>query len=315
MADGCNLYFTENDLKDVEKSIENRKVIDEKRFAANALDSLLKRDAGILSDILNNQEDPKHKQIQNLLEKSLSNGQLIKEDEWKLSKALSTILDIKKDPQGLFSKAPPYRGTRSTAMQHGAELLTTAAIVQECVYSTTGKKLYIDKIYDTIGFGQKLPAKYTLAKTIEADTVIARDRNIFGGYDLIGIDTKYSKTSTTYGIKDRDDFERQLQGVRYNFKDGNLQEFYFVSNVKFSQIFKEVVQEYNIKIFNDRMKSDISLRKEAGKQLNPGEAINYIPEGYSKMDFNKDRTAFERTIQNCPHVPQIQICENVSFKT
>jgi len=315
MADGCNLYFTEKDLVDVEKSIENQKVIDERKFAGNALACLLKKDPDKFIDVLWNHKDPKHVIVQNLLVKSLSHNQLIEQDEWKLSKALNTVLNIQKDPQGLFVKPPAYRGAGSSSMQHGAELLTTAAIVQQSVYSTSGKKLYIDKITDTIGFGQKLPAKYTLSKRIEADTVIARDTNIFGGYDLIGIDTKYSKSSSTYGIKDREHFDRQMEGVRHNFRDGNLQEFFFVSNVKFSSDFKKGIQDYNIKIFNDMMRNDSSLRKEAGKHLHPQEAKNYIPQEYGKIDFYKDRMAFEHTIKNCPSVPQIELCENVNFKT
>ncbi len=314
MADGCNLYFTAEDLKDVERSIEAKKVVDEKKFAGTAMNCLLKKNPDKLIEVLLNTKDPKHDIIQNLLVKALSNGQLAREDEWNLSIALKTVLNFQNDPQGLFEKPPASRGPRSSAMQHGAELLTTAAIVQKSYYSTTGKKLFIDKVFDTIGFGQKLPAKYTLSKTIEADTVIARDTNIFGGYDLIGIDTKYSKTSSTYGIKDREHFERQIEGVRFNFKDGNLQEFYFVSNVKFSPEFKKGVQDCNIKIFNDMMKNDVSLRKEAGKDLHPEEAKNYIPEEYSRIDFYKDRIAFEQVIKNCPHVPQIQICEDVTFK-
>ena len=310
MADGCNLYFTERDLLNVEKSIDNRKVIDETKFAGNALNALLKNDPDKFINVLWDLKDPKHSIVQNLLTKSLSHGQLIKDDEWNLSKALNTVLDIQKDPQGLFEKPPKYRGPRSSSMQHGAELLTTAAIIQQSVYSTSGKKLYIDKTWDTIGFGQKLPAKYTLSNTIEADTVIARETNIFGGYDLIGIDTKYSRTSLTYGIIS----ERQLEGIRNNFRTNNLQEFFFVSNVQFSNGFKERVHDYNIKIFQDRLEFDNDLRIEFGNHLNSEERKTYIPDNFEHFDFYKNPTALVETAKEYG-VPQIELCEEVVFKT
>ena len=270
MADGCNLYFTEKDIDQVEKSLEKGREIDEIKTASNILNGRIINNVDDFKNILVNKDDPRNKIVQELLEKSLSNGKLTQNDEWKLSKALNTVLHFQKNIQGLFENPPKHRGPGADSMKHGGELLTTAALIQKREIKTVnGNTLFISKTDDTIAFGQKFPSKHAMSThkrgTIEADTLIARDRGLLGGHDLIAIDTKYSKSSTTYGVKSSKDFYRQLEGIRNNFSDGNLQEFYFVSNVKFSSGFKSGVNEYNIKIFKDRLERDNEMRSNFNK--------------------------------------------------
>lgn len=318
MADGCNLYFTEKDIDQVEKSLEKGHQIDGIKAASNILNGSIQNNADDFKSILANKDDPRNKIVQELLEKSLSNGKLTKNDEWKLSKALYTVLNFQKNIQGLFENPPKHRGPGADSMKHGGELLTTAAIIQQGkVYSISGKVLYIDKVADTIGFGQKFPAKHTLSTykrgTIEADTLIARDKGLLGGHDLIAIDTKYSKSSTTYGIKSSREFHRQLEGIRNNFADGNLQEFYFVSNVKFSSGFKSGVNEYNIKIFKDRLETDSEMRNNFDNYLTSEEKASFIPQKFDNFDFEKNTAALIRAAKDY-NVPQIELCENVTYQ-
>jgi hypothetical protein len=319
MADGCNLYFTEKDLEKVEESLYKGSQFEDVKTASNILNGRLKNDVDDFKVILADPHDPRHEIVQQLLEKSLSNGKLTKNDEWKLPKALKTVLDIQKNPQGLFERIPKYRGAGSSKMQHGGELLTTAAIIQKGgIPSSSGKKLYIDNTTDKINFGQKLPSKYvSLNKnkdTIEADTYIERDKGILRGVDVIGIDTKYSKSSSNFSIKDRAKFEKQLNGIQNCFRDGNLQEFYFVSNVKFSGSFKDTVQEYNIKIFKERLSEDSEMRNEFGRYLSSKEKETYIPKEFEKFDFAQNPDSLKEIARKYD-VPQIGICEEVTYKS
>lgn len=318
MADGCNLYFTEKDIDQVEKSLEKGREIDEIKTASNILNGRIINNVDDFKNILANKDDPRNKIVQELLEKSLSNGKLTQDDEWKLSKALNTVLHFQKNIQGLFENPPKHRGPGADSMKHGGELLTTAALIQKGKIQTlNGKTLYISKTDDTIAFGQKFPAKHTMSThkrgTIEADTLIARDRGLLGGHDLIAIDTKYSKSSTTYGVKSSKDFNRQLEGIRNNFSDGNLQEFYFVTNVKFSSGFKNGVNEYNIKIFKDRLEQDSEMRNSFNKYLTTQERESYIPTKFENFDFSKNPSALIQAAKDYK-VPQIELCEEVNYQ-
>lgn len=318
MADGCNLYFTKKDLEQVEKSLQTGNKPNEVKTARNILNGKVINNVDDFKAILSNPNDTRHKIVQQLLEKSLSHGQLTRDDEFKLSKALKAVLNIQKNLQGLFENPPKHRGPGADSMKHGGELLTTAAIIQKGgIYTSLGNKLYIDKTTDIIGFGQKLPAKYALPArkkgTIEADTLIVRDKGgLLGSFDVIGIDTKYSKTSSTYGYYDG--LDRQLKGIQNSFRDGSIQEFYFVSNVQFSERFKERVQDYNIKILKDRLSSDREMRNNFGRYLSEDEKDTYIPQEYEKFDFYKKPEELKKATKEY-HVPQIGLCEQVTFES
>jgi hypothetical protein len=318
MADGCSLYFTEKDIDQVENSLQKGNQVDEVKTASNILNGRIINNVDDFKSILADHNDPRHKIVQQLLEKSLSNGKLTSDDEWKLSQALKTVLDIQENPQGLFKNPPKYRAPGADSMKHGGELLTAAAIIQksfsgsilktiEGIPTSLGNKLYIDKSTDIIGFGQKLPSNYALPRkkmgTIEADTLISRvtKRNPILGdeYKLIGVFP---------GL------ERQLKGIQTAFRDESIQEFYFVSNVQLTQNFKERVQDYNIKIFKDRMESDSELRREYGKHLTTEEKKTYIPEKFENFDFKTNQSALIATAKQFG-VPQIGLCEKINFRT
>ena len=192
--------------------------------ARQALEMAVKSRVPELKAILGNPEDPRYKTVQGLLEKTLSNGKLTDVDESRLASALKTVLDSNDTPNGLFAKLPEYRGPGSSAMQHGGELIITAAIIQKGgVPTSLGNTLKIER-GEPLAFGHKLAAKYALpsrtVNTVEADTLISRN----GGY--VGIDAKYSRSSGAYSRTEG--LERQLSGIRNCYRSGELREFYFV---------------------------------------------------------------------------------------
>ncbi|MDP2629778.1 MAG: hypothetical protein Q8P45_03745 [Candidatus Harrisonbacteria bacterium] len=283
--------------------------------ARNILDYAVRNKSSDLKAILANWNDPRHKTIQELLENSLSHGQLTRSDELKLVPALKTVLDLQNNPQGLFKNPPIYRGPGANAMQHGGELLTAAAIIQKGgIRTSLGNKLNIYQT-DTIGFGQKFASNYALstrkANTIEADTLISRRGSLLGTDKYIGIDTKYSKTSSTYSAVH--ELDRQLNGIKNCYNSGELHEFYFVSNVKFSAPFKEMVEEHNIEVFKDRLRMDTGLKSNFGKYLTDEERNGYIPEEFEKFNFKEDMKALREASQ-IYGVPQTGMCEDLNYR-
>lgn len=328
MADGCNLYFTEKDLKQVEKSLDLGDEVSESKKASDILNGRIINSAEDFLKALDDPKDPRHAIIEQLIHKSLSNGKLRSSDEDKLAAALSMVLHFQKNPSGLFQNPPKTQGPGADSMKHGGELLSTAAIIRESkiwggIRTSLGNKLHLDKQNDIIGFGQKLPAYYALPTrkkgTIEADTLISRITRhdpIFGNeYKRIAIDTKYIKYSRlsidpTYGVFPG--LERQLKGIRNAFNDESIQEFYFVSNVRFSDEFKDYVKDYNIKIFKDNLQNDSRLMKGVEKHLTEKEKQTYIPKEFAKLDLHKNYEAVEKAAREYK-VPQIGYCEYVNF--
>lgn len=326
MADGCSLYFTEKDLNQVEKSLTVGNQIDETKTARSILNGRVINSAEDFRAILADPDDPRHAIVQQLLEKALSNGKLNSADEAKLMSALLKVLNLQDNPQGLFQNPPKHQGPGADSMKHGGELLTTAAIIQSKfwggIQTSLGNRLYIDKVTDIIGFGQKLPAQFALPTkkkgTIEADTLISRITRydpIFKmhEFDRIAIDTKYikhPKLHTTYGVMPG--FDRQLNGIRNAFRDGSIQEFYFVSNVDFSEGFKNTVRDYNISIFKDRIESDKILLSDVEKYLTPRERETYISKDLENFDFHKHPEVLEKAAKDYG-VPQIGYCQNVNY--
>ncbi|MDP3260543.1 MAG: hypothetical protein Q8M34_08155, partial [Thermodesulfovibrionales bacterium] len=72
MADGFNLYFTEKDLDQVENSLQRGNQTDEVKTASNILNGRIINNVDDFKSIRANQNDPRHKSVQQLLEKSLS---------------------------------------------------------------------------------------------------------------------------------------------------------------------------------------------------------------------------------------------------
>jgi len=322
MSEGCNLIFTEKDLQQVEKSIAVGKYADGGKTARNILNGKLRNNVDDLIKILSNPtdivglpDDGRYKIVKELLIDSLGRGKVYSEQENKLPSALKTLLKFQKKPYGLFEAPPKHRGPGAESMKHPYELLSTSAIIQkgkQGVQTSLGTKLRINPETDTIGFGHKLPAKYALQTkklgTIEADTIIARK----SGFDLkmIGIDAKFTKSGS---YSSTSHLTRQLNGIENCFRDGNLQEFYFVTNKQFSPKFKEMVEQKNIEVFEERMKKDATMYRDFGKHLSDEEKKSYIPGKINDLDF-KEKPSVLNKLSEKYNVPQIGICEKVNYK-
>lgn len=293
MADGCNLYFTEKDLHDVESSIDKGKVLDESKFAANALDCLTHKDPKECIKVLSDKSDPRHDAVSKLTIESFGKGKLDVVEEAKIPSAVKEILKFTPNTTGLFKHPPKEHGPGASRVRHPYEVITAAAIVQQkTIYSKSGKalKLYSD---DRIDFGHKSASKYGMKSkggTIESDVLISRaDKSVAP----TGIDAKYTSKAVYHLYNDT---ERQLKGIRNSINDGQLKDFFFVTNAQFSGRFLDRVSDYNKSLTKDWVDSNKEYHsfKDTSKE--------YVEKNYHQLvkDYN---------------IPQINVCEGVSFKT
>lgn len=306
MAEGCNLYLTKSDFKQVEEAINKGQKTEASKISREILNATLKNERQEFMNVLSNKNHPSHKLTQELLVKSLGEGKVRKDEENRLAGALHTVLKDHPNPQGLFDKPPEYRGPGSEEMNHVYELLSTAALIQKEVITSLGNKLKICPT-DRVDFGQKFASHYALSTikkgTIEADTRIGR------GSKVIAIDAKYSKNFVYTG---KPDTERQLKGIQNNFRDGQLQEFYFITNGEFHPDFKEKVNEYNQKIFKDRANENRTIYKDY-KYLSKAEKDELPPEDVLDIDFEKNSVVVNGLVKKY-EIPQIGMCEHVNYE-
>ena len=306
MAEGCNLHLTRSDIKQVEEAINIGQKADTSKIARDLLNTTLKNDRQEFMNVLHDKNYPSHKLTQNILVKSLGENKVTKQEENRLTGALHTVLKDHPNPQGLFDKPPEYRGPGAEEMNHPYELLSTAALIQKEITTSLGNKL---KIYptDRLDFGQKFASHYALSTrkkgTIEADTRIDR------GSKVIGIDAKYSK-GFVYNLFP--ETERQLKGIQNNFRDGQLQEFYFITNGVFHPNFKDKVNEYNQKIFKDRANENRAIYKDY-KHLSKAEKDELPPESVLDIDFEKNSDVVNELVKKY-EIRQIGMCEHVNYE-
>lgn len=311
MAEGCNLYLTRSDIKQVKKAVDVGQKTEVSKISREILNATFKNERQKFMNVLSNKNHPSHKLTKELLVKSLGEDKVTKSEENRLTDALYTVLKNHPNPQGLFKNPPKYRGPGADAMSHPYELLSTAAIIQNEVPTSLGTKL---KIYltDRVDFGQKLAAKYALSSrkegTIEADTLIEIKRPSERG--IIAIDSKYTKGST-YGLKP--DSDRQFKGIKNAFNDGQLKEFYFVTNAEFNKDFKDKVDDYNIQIFKEEAERDNKLFKEFENHLIKEERKGYIQEDFKDAYFKNNIDLLNEITQKYK-IPQIGLCEKVNYE-
>lgn len=304
MAEGCNLHLTRPDIKQVEDAINIGQKTDTGKLARDLLNTTLTNDRQEFMKVLRDKNHPYHKLTQNLLVNSLGKDKVTKQEENRLPRALLTVLKDHPNPHGLFGKPQKYRGPGAEEMKHPYELLSTAALIQKEVTTSLGNKL---KIYpsDRLDFGQKFASKQTLTtrkkNTIEADTLVGR------GSKLIGIDAKYSKSFVYANIE-----ERQFEGIQNSFRDGQLQEFYFITNGAFNQKFKDTVNEYNQKIFKDWANENRTIYR-AYNYFSKAEKDERPPENVLDIDFEKNGGVVNELVKKY-EIPQIGMCEHVNYE-
>lgn len=307
MAEGCNLYTTDKDFKEIQNSLNKGLPSDQRRFASTMLRTAQKSNLTEFMNVLSNLNHPQHDLVNKTLIKAFGEGKVTKPMEEKLSRAVHTILKDHSNPQGLFEKPPTHRGPGSTSVDHPYEVLCAAALVQDKVKSSTGHLL---KIYSTdrLDLGQKSPSNHILSTakkgTIESDILIQRNGNV------IGIDAKYTN-KTTY--RPKPGLTRQLKGIKSALQDYDITEYHFVTNAKFSSDFKKMVDNMNRELIADAMKNNEELYGGIRNIISTPEqkTINAV-ELATKLDFERDRGKINSLINN--RVPQIGYCEEVNFK-
>lgn len=315
MADGCNLHLIPKDAHQMEDTRKIGRIEEAKKasrdMASNVLKSRLNNNRDEFLKILYDKNHIQFNLVKELLIKSLSEGvtsRVSNQEENKLPGALYTVLADHHNPPGLFEKAPTARGPGSKKMSHPYELLSTAALIRKEATSSIGKKL---RIYptDKLGFGLKFANDYALTtkgeNTFEADTLLYRDPN-----KVIGIDAKYTKSHSVRVKYGKNSTENELSGIQKGFRDGQLHEFYFVSNVEFHYKFKELVEKYNQEIFKSELKE---LRKSHKYAFTDAEKSALPPKDKLYIDFNKDREKVNELITKYD-IPQIGICEYVNYE-
>ena len=305
MTDGCNLYLTEKDLEQIEKSISAGISLDEKNSVRDQLYNVSKNETVFLKAL----SDPKtseYKVIDSMLRVAYHDD-ITKNDQNKLPRALYTVLKAMPNTPGLFQSIPKPRGSFSSRMQHSGELIVAAGIIQaEKIKTSLGKELVIDKNNLKLVFGQKFPSKHVSSKnTMESDA------QFYLKQGEIGIDIKYSKSSTKYGVKGKDRFNNQLEGIRNCFSDGSLNGYHFISNVEFSSDFIEKINNCNILIFQDRLSRDMEMRdnfmnSEEQKGSLMSESIEELKSIFEPKELNAIAQKYD--------IPQIGYCENLTFK-
>ena len=157
--------------------------------------------------------------------------------------------------------APDYYGKGATGLVNGLrhptrgdalayEILATAALMEK-EFPSVGAPENL-RIYptDRADYHIKLEASYKHVPleyldqpkrgTVEADLFVHRPRGPFETDKIIGVDFKHSRGN----VYDNYDLE-QLKGIRVALQAGEIHEFCFVSNVAFSQGFKDRIEAVN----------------------------------------------------------------------
>lgn len=291
MALGCNLLLTKKDLDNVEHSLNAKRLPKKSEFAANALDSLLKQSPKEFTRILRHKGDPRYQLLLDLALESMGKNKVTPNDEAQIPAALEKVLEFTPNITGLFKPPSKAYGPGASRVLHPYEVLTAAAVVQKVnkggITSLNGKPLLINKL-DNIFMGHKSAARYALGKkggTFESDILISPDDKSIAP---TGLDAKYSKNGS-YNSYDADT-ERQLKGIVNAFNDGQLKDFFFVTNGRFGPKMNEKVTECN----------ELLVK-------------NWLRKNERNHGINDELRNDHQTLVLRFDIPQICLCEQVSF--
>ncbi len=254
-------------------------------------------------------------------------GKMTEKEFAALPEAFRIVLKDHPDAMGLFKKAPSERAPGMSPVNQHYEVLSAAALKMKEVKTTSNKSLAIYNT-DRVDFGIKMAKGHAQPKqhgTIEADILIHRPADPFGLTEkIIGVDAKYAKgINKKYEIISQNhlkDFRRQLDGVRNNLNNGNLQEYHFVTNKEFGSTFKQEVEKTNLQMVKDYI-------DRHNQQFRSGDAardLNYLtPEEKSAMpggrvDPNKlgGLSEYSDAVRNFADrydINQIEISEHVQY--
>jgi hypothetical protein len=271
---------------------------------------------GTLLRILENPGDVGFRKVHDMLAQVTGGKSKMTEKEFAaLPGAFHAVLKDHPTALGLFQKAPRHRAPGMSALNQHYEVLSTAALKLGEAKTASSKAL---RIYatDRVDFGIKFARQFAQPRqygTIEADILVHRKRHAldFTGID-IAIDAKYT-TKTHYTNVPWE----QLKGIRNGFNDGKFDEFYFVTNKKFSDEFRKAVKATNEDLVRDYVMTHNEALHEL-QYLHPKEreARGPIPEG--KLDIDElmklaDKPGAWHEFVEKFHIDQIEICEHVKY--
>lgn len=307
MPSGCNLYETDDDHKQILKSrseglpanVSKEVILDKRPIIDTKTSSKIGR-------ILQESNEPSHKALCKILIDKIEDGEAIPENyKRELPSAVAGILKHTHDAMGIFTPVRKDYGkgaksvigdlhhkTRGNAYAY--ELLGTAALIEKEFPSCNGSDALKINSLDRLDFRYKLQASYNGIPsdylkyqphrgTVEADLFINRKVGL-NDLRIIGIDFKHS-INDTYEKNDLD----QLNGIKVALATGEIDEFCFVSNAKFTKKFKDNIQAIN----EELSKSENELNLVSNSQ-------HLTPE--------------EQEESKAPHPPMIKIFENVRYR-
>lgn len=158
-----------------------------------------------------------------------------------LSDSLFYILKNTPDAIGIVSDAD-YSGLSATSLLktlkhsvHGkafaAELIIAGLLITKGSTALSGNLVHVLK-EDRMDFGIKMNPELVSRRTIEADVMVH-----FASGKRIGIDSKYSSRQSYTGRIS----EQVLTGIANAIHAGEIDEFHFISNVKFTKTHKNAL--------------------------------------------------------------------------
>lgn len=287
---------------------------------------------GHLLETLANPNAPGHQQLKSALAHLTGGKGAMTEKEFNaLPGALHTILKDHPNAVGLLEKGPGYRAPGMSPVQQHYELLSAAALKSQEFKSVNGKSL---KIYstDSVHFGVKsahghaqpkqhgtIESDIAVLRNVQAETVISRnsgviDQILLGQPTTIGIDAKHT-LHDKYHAK-TEDLRRELNGVRNNFNDGRLDQFFFVSNKQFDTTFKAEVTKTNLELVRDYIdRHNENIRAGGAEHLTSAEKAS-MPAGEVIVESLGGLKEYNQGIKDFVskyEIPQVEICEHVKY--
>ena len=263
-------------------------------------------------------------------------GKMTEKEFMALPNAFQTILQDHPSAMGIFEKASKHRAPGMSAINQHYEILSAAALkttefkaskqynTPKEVTSTSDKGLTIYPT-DRVDFGIKFPHEHSQPKryrTIEADILIHRDQGLLLPEKVIGVDAKYTKSKEYEVISNKHlkDIQRQLNGIRNNFNDGNLSEYNFVTNKEFGDKFKAEVVKTNLQLIKDYI-TDHNQQfssPEAIKELNylTAQEREAMPMGIVELNTLDNLQEYSKATADFAdkyHINQIELCEYVQY--
>lgn len=225
------------------------------------------RSAPFVRDALDN---PKHfmhdKMSSRLIEYVRGNQQIGSAYRNQLPKDIAEVLRVTPNALGLVNRAY-YRGQKQPLASQSKlgrgtgyvyEIMGTAALIRQTSQPANkgGRPLSIQPGVDRVDHGIKLQGRYfddrrelyQSRKTIEADIIIKRP-----GTADIAVDFKHAKDGGSVSDKDgREATKRgesalatQLFGIKGALQTGEIEEFHFATNGRFSDAFRDAVSNTN----------------------------------------------------------------------